>query len=96
MGGKIWLESEVGRGTQVFFTAQFGTVVDKQESNALPSAATLNGVKILVVDDNRTNRRILERQLDRWGTRVTCVNSGEKALAELAWAIEMGMHTGSC
>ena len=90
MGGKIWLESEVGRGTQIFFTAQFGTVVDKKESNALPSAATLNGVKILVVDDNRTNRRILERQLDRWGARVTCVNSGEKALAELAWAIENG------
>ena len=43
----------------------------------------LRGACVLVVDDNQTNRRILDRLLTRWGMRVVCVESGPKALIEL-------------
>jgi CheY-like chemotaxis protein len=50
----------------------------------------LEGISILVVDDNRTNRRILEGTLKRWSVRTTCVDDGKSALAELALAAAGG------
>ncbi len=47
---------------------------------------TLNGLRILVVDDNRTNRRILQGILKRWGAQTTCAEGGEQALSELVSA----------
>jgi two-component system, sensor histidine kinase and response regulator len=50
----------------------------------------LRGVKILVVDDNRTNRRILKRTLELWDARITCVEDAKQALAELILARQSG------
>jgi CheY-like chemotaxis protein len=89
MGGRIWLRSEVGRGSQFHFTMRLaaGHAKTLEEATVSP-AGMLRGVKVLVVDDNRTNLRILEGILKSWGMEPTLVNSGRKALAGLSAARE--------
>ena len=84
MDGKIWVDSEPGKGSEFHFTARVG--VGGAAASQLPAGfpeGILRGARVLVVDDNQTNRRILDRLLTRWGMRPVCVESGEAALAEL-------------
>src|SRR5712664_3898018 len=91
MGGKIWVESELERGSQFHFTARLGISDTKViEVGAIAPPEILRAVKVLVVDDNRTNRRILEGMLRRWEMRATSVEGGEEALAQLSAALESG------
>ncbi len=75
MGGRIWLDSEVGRGTQFHFTARLKISSKGAEADVIVPLETLNGLRILVVDDNKTNRRILQGLLTRWGALTTCAES---------------------
>jgi PAS domain S-box-containing protein len=90
MGGSIRMESEPGRGTQFHVTLPF------EVRAALPAAAApraledLKGLEVLVVDDNATNRRILEEILRGWGMRPTSVDGGLAALGELDRALAHG------
>jgi signal transduction histidine kinase/DNA-binding response OmpR family regulator len=91
MGGKIWVESELGRGSQFHFTARLGIADAKVIAvGAIAPLEILRAVKVLVVDDNRTNRRILEGMLKRWEVKATCVEGGEEALTQLSAALESG------
>ena len=88
MGGAMWVESEAGKGSRFYFTVHLKRAEAPLEKVAIPaSPEILRGLRVLVVDDNETNRRILEGMLSRWEMLPTPAGSGEEALAQLATAL---------
>ena len=89
MGGHIRVESVVGTGSTFHFTAIFR--LDQSETIAEPAAPeVLHGRRVLIVDDNATNRRIVEEAVTSWRAQPVSVESGPAALAELTKAAEAG------
>ncbi len=79
MGGSIWVESVEGKGSAFHFTASLGVGKVVEPPQAMATVA-LAGLGVLVVDDNTTNRRILQEMLSIWGMRPTLAESGTTAL----------------
>ena len=95
MGGRIWVDSAVGKGSCFHFTARFGKAEASSTARQISVATSvLVGVQVLIVDDNRTNRRILEGLVTHWGMIPTVASDGEEALALFASADATGNPFG--
>ena len=88
MGGRIWVDSQIGKGSQFHFTVQMRQAGRSAPSETMSAADGLRNLKVLIVDDNSTNRRILKDILMRWGVETTSVETGEHALSELISGLE--------
>ena len=81
MGGEVGVESREGVGSTFWFTGRFGISALEPGVCALPISAAMRGQRVLVVDDNHTNCKVLEGQLQRLGMRAVCVNCAADALS---------------
>jgi two-component system, sensor histidine kinase and response regulator len=87
MQGTIWADSELGKGSTFHFTARLGISDTPPKA---PSKRIVQGSRVLIVDDNATNRLILDEMLTNWGIETSCVEGVDQAIESLRRAREVG------
>lgn len=92
MGGSIRVESEIGRGSRFHFTARFRIQTTASRTIVPRDPETLRDMRVLVVDDNGTNRQILVKLLKNWHMNPTTAESGAAAMRTLAAAKGAGKN----
>ena len=94
MGGRISVSSKLGEGSNFSFTIPLSIPVSgnkwKANQEAVPSYTHLENLKILVVDDNKANRIIVENMLTRWGITAKTASGGREGLEMLKNAARQG------
>ena len=90
MSGRLWVESAEGHGSEFHFVIQLGVQTKQTARSLAVPPERLRNLHALIVDDNATNRRVLQGMLLRWGMRPTTVEGGKVALQ----ALEIAKNTG--
>jgi two-component system, sensor histidine kinase and response regulator len=90
MKGKIWLESEPGKGSTFHFTAWLGLSKTGPPESIPKGTDSLHGLRVLVVDDNATNRKVLGAMLRHWSMQPVAVSGGKEGLNALQTAASAG------
>ena len=90
MDGQIRVESRVGQGTTFRFTASFGLPVASQAVKETTDVSEIAGIRVLIVDDNATNRLILEEMTRSWEMRPSSVAGATAAVETMGEAAQRG------
>ncbi len=88
MDGEIWVESRLGQGTKMSFTACFGLQRDQDRVRERPVMVDIKSMKVLIIDDNSTNRMILREMISNLGASVTDAENGKQAIDILQKGIQ--------
>lgn len=94
MGGRIWVESKLGKGSTFHFVVDLAVSKEAAVDYYLSQPESFSELRVIAVDDNETTRRILRQMLKNWGMKPTIVGSAEDALNAMRESVEKNRRFG--